>query len=610
MSLMDRLLKKTKDYIGFRELLFRLSSLNNEPLYAVVTHLLHYDFGGMTFYNIDADYKITRSASYEFANIIGFLEEIQGSLSLTDEDWVWTHPTSLDELSEYSRRAITTTVSKTMHCFFKKSDLLSFEPLNGLLHFESEEIENPIDKIIEENDRKYISVTKYVNDLGKGKSIGSGKPLKITVKYILENIPLNEVNLYKLKGTNYLLVSQASDFKYKNATDILQSVYDILDDEQTGTVSSDREPFEGFYFNYSQVRDLTSIAFKTVAKKQMIHLDKQPSTNSPKSLDNSSVINNLGENQRLLTTYALFTPEDLTCLLIDENPACISHNDNYLRHHHMVSNAIDAKLLTLNDEGKILAGQAKTWLASHGFFYKGFNDVTLTYADQLAEVEEEAIAANVKILNLTAKLEDRELDSIIHNHTAHKFLLSDARATIDQLSKENTELRASKKIEANQQKQDDEVSDQTVVKLKKMTADYEELRSKYESINTQNQELVEKLDLASKKIKELNEPDNDNDNEQLSDNTAKDYQVTIGILLELLQTSRGFDKEGKANRAPFLTQNDIITAITDQMIPNQGKTKIGTRFANSNAALAGAKKKREDRLDLADKINRKAASSN
>lgn len=229
-----------------------------------------------------------------------------------------------------------------------------------------------------------------------------------------------------------------------------------------------------------------------------------------------------------------------------------------------------------------------------------------------AEIREEAIEANVKILNLTAKLENAELDSIIHSHPAHKLLLSDAQTTIDQLSKGNAEPHANKEMSTSQSKYNNEVSDQTVEKLKKMTADYEELSSKYESINTQNQELVKKLDLASKKIKELNEPDNDNDNdaEQLSDNTAKDYQVTIGILLELLQTSRGFDKEGKANRAPFLTQNDIITAITDQMIPNQGKTKIGTRFANSNAALAGAKKKREDRLDLADKINRKAASSN
>lgn len=446
MSLIDRLIEPINDYISFRDFIFHLSSANHEPLYEVVTYLLHHDLDTLDFYNIDTSYKIIKFAPDEFDTVTEFLKEIQKALSFSHEEWVWVGKESLDELRDQDRRALTDAVSKAMQCFFLKSDVLGFEPLNGLLHFESEERENPIDKRIEENDRKYILVTKYVNDLGKGKSIGSGKPLKITVEYILENIPLNEVDLYKLKGTNYLLVSQASEFKYKSATDILRSVYDVLDDEQTGTVSSDREPFEGFYFKYSQVPDLSSIVSKTVAKKQMIYLDKLSSTNSPKSLVNSSMINSLGENQRLLTTYALFTPEDLTCLLIDENPACISHNDNYLRHHHMVSNAIDAKLLTLNNEGKILAEQAKTWLASHGFVYKGFNDNLM---DVTHSPNKESVAYQNRIAELEQQLADKKAEDRFGMGSPtveqgepkdSEQIISDFREQITQLTAENEKL--------------------------------------------------------------------------------------------------------------------------------------------------------------------------
>ena len=542
MRLMDRLLEQTKDYIGFRDLLFRLSSLNNEPLYGVITYLLHHEVDSMSFYNIDMNYKIIKFELNEFDTVRKFLEEIQNALSLTDEDWVWSNPASLDELSEYSRRAITTTVSKAMHCFFKKSDLLGFGSLNGLLHFEGsdaqhiakdETVENPVDRRMEDNRRKYIAVNDFVNNLSKGRSFkegggfGAGNPLRITLEEILEKNLLNDINLYKLRGTEYLLVSQTDDFKYKNSADILRSIYNILDDDQTGTVKSDREPFEDFYFAYSEVLHMIDSDFKTLEKESSIHIDKQSSTNNPKSLDSSSVINNLGANQRLLATYALFTPEDLTCLLIDENPACISHNDNYLRHHHMVSNAVDAKLLTLNDEGKILAEQAKIWLASHSFVYKGFNDGTLTYADQLAEMKEKAIAANVKILNLTAKLEDAELDSIIHSHPAHKSLLSDAQATIEQLSKENAELRANKEASTSQPKYDDKVSDQTVEKLKKMTADYEELSLKYERINTQNKELLDKT--------EQHQQDNNEELIQHWEAERKKYQSKIEDLETVIE---------------------------------------------------------------------------
>ena len=60
MSLIDKLIEPTKKYISFRDFLFHLSSSNNEPLYEVVTYLLHHDLNSIGFYNIDTDYKIIK----------------------------------------------------------------------------------------------------------------------------------------------------------------------------------------------------------------------------------------------------------------------------------------------------------------------------------------------------------------------------------------------------------------------------------------------------------------------------------------------------------------------------------------------------------------------
>lgn len=118
-----------------------------------------------------------------------------------------------------------------------------------------------------------------------------------------------------------------------------------------------------------------------------------------------------------------------------------------------------------------------------------------------------------------------------------------------------------------------------------------------------------KLDLAQGKIEELGRlASND---KQLSDNTANDYQVTIGMLLELLRTPKGFDKEGKPNEPIFRTQTAIVEAVMSQLMPNHAKTKVSERFTASMAALNKAKRGRDDELEhkatLAAKIKGKTS---
>ena len=79
------------------------------------------------------------------------------------------------------------------------------------------------------------------------------------------------------------------------------------------------------------------------------------------------------------------------------------------------------------------------------------------------------------------------------------------------------------------------------------------------------------------------------DTDELSDNTAKSYLTTIGLLLELLTTPKGIDKDGKPNNALY-NQTAIITTIADQKIRGQGKTIIGERLTLSARKLADARK--------------------
>ncbi len=81
-------------------------------------------------------------------------------------------------------------------------------------------------------------------------------------------------------------------------------------------------------------------------------------------------------------------------------------------------------------------------------------------------------------------------------------------------------------------------------------------------------------------------------NEQLDDNTAKDYLTTIGLLLELLQRKpKGFNKDGTDLPALFPSQAKIIEAIDEQAITNHRYGKVEKRFGNANKALADTRKR-------------------
>ncbi|WP_201554473.1 coiled-coil domain-containing protein [Psychrobacter sp. 72-O-c] len=191
MSLVDRLIEPTKNYINFRDFIFHLSSVNNEPLYEVVTYLLHHNLNNIGFYNIDTDYKIIRFDSYEFNSVTEFLEEIQKALSFSAEEWIFNSSESLDELADNDRRKITNTVMKAVQSFLKKSELSSFEPLEGLLHFDSD-VNNDVTANLNNN-----SLASYLTEYNLPQVVA------LILNIDLSDITVNRNNSYINNKTDY-----------------------------------------------------------------------------------------------------------------------------------------------------------------------------------------------------------------------------------------------------------------------------------------------------------------------------------------------------------------------------------------------------------------------
>lgn len=123
-------------------------------------------------------------------------------------------------------------------------------------------------------------------------------------------------------------------------------------------------------------------------------------------------------SQRLLISYALFTPHQITCLLSNDNPAYSHNDDKYNAYKDMVSNAIEAKALNpINDKEQIPAEQVKSWLACYNFIIRGFNDnlpndtdkipaptVTQTDPPNNDQLTKELAAAKAQVADLESQL--------------------------------------------------------------------------------------------------------------------------------------------------------------------------------------------------------------
>ncbi|PKG35324.1 hypothetical protein [Psychrobacter sp. Sarcosine-3u-12] len=111
---------------------------------------------------------------------------------------------------------------------------------------------------------------------------------------------------------------------------------------------------------------------------------------------------NLGGYQREVINLVSYIPEQIICLMTNDDPARINRDDKYQAYWDMISTALDANELTpINDKEEIRPEQVKAWLAKCGFIYKNFNEyLTIEQSVQneelqkrIAEPEQEEVDA-------------------------------------------------------------------------------------------------------------------------------------------------------------------------------------------------------------------------
>ena len=82
----------------------------------------------------------------------------------------------------------------------------------------------------------------------------------------------------------------------------------------------------------------------------------------------------LGENQKLIRYFEIFTPHDLACFIVDYNPAYNQNDDDFNKAYLLVNKAVSAGVLKPNAQNEIPKEQVKEYLKSLDWIYKGFND--------------------------------------------------------------------------------------------------------------------------------------------------------------------------------------------------------------------------------------------
>ncbi|MGE6390451.1 hypothetical protein ACQKDP_07655 [Psychrobacter pacificensis] len=146
MSLLDKFIERKKDYILTKDLLTNLSGMNNKPLYEIVNYLLCCDLNKLSFYYIDSSYRIEKVNSDREDHINDFLEVIKEAIRLgehKDEALIYGNNDDLEKFSHFVRDRIRKVIDCRNNYYFNKTELLNFEPLDGLLHFDINDIPLP-----------------------------------------------------------------------------------------------------------------------------------------------------------------------------------------------------------------------------------------------------------------------------------------------------------------------------------------------------------------------------------------------------------------------------------------------------------------------------------
>ena len=288
--------------------------------------------------------------------------------------------------------------------------------------------------------------------------------------FLFKNSPIGELD--KLDDLDDLKYSQIDFDDVRFSRNELIAVFDIKQEKRTA-----QNEFDFYLGTMDAIKERASAAISSESELS------------------------LARNQKILASYALFTPHHIACFLSNENPAYEqSNNIYYCSYLDMVKNAIEANVLKpINEKEQISAEQVKEWLANNNFVYKGFNDDTPTYAEQLAEMKEEGVAANVKVLNLTDKLDSLELDNMIKTLKVNELNVSSKKdkKRIAELEQQLAQKEANASfmmgaptVEQGEPRNSEQIISDLKKQIKQLTADHDQAQISIA-------ELKEQLNTAS-----------------------------------------------------------------------------------------------------------------
>lgn len=413
MSLIERLIEPTKEYICFRDFLCHLSGSNDSPLYEVVTYLLNKDLNQIGFYYIDTDYKIIEPDFRDLDMVHSFLEKVQSAVVFS-ANWVFSGSESLEQLNPNDRIILTNTVWEHAHHHFKKADLLSFEPLDGLLHFDNinnkeSKTKEPTQQEIGKYQRLLITYSLFTPDqvvcllidenpacISHNDEYHACCDMVSTALDANELTPINEK--YQIKAEQVKAWFTKCGFIFTGFNDKIDQSSQQLIDVQENIVP--------LATDYDDIQAPSIIYPAEPPKDIKVHTD-------------------LGEYQKELITYDVFTPNQIICLILNYPPNSSSSDRQFISYMIWIDSGIKSDELTTfkdeehNDEQLITAQQVKVWLARNNYIYEGFNDnipadpveqvrqLTAQLTDAQATIDQlntDCSNAQIDIANLTSQL--------------------------------------------------------------------------------------------------------------------------------------------------------------------------------------------------------------
>lgn len=130
---------------------------------------------------------------------------------------------------------------------------------------------------------------------------------------------------------------------------------------------------------------------------------------------------NLGSYQRELINLVSYSPEQIICLMTNDDPARINRDEKYRVYWDMVSTALDANELTpINEKEEIRAEQVKAWLAKRGFIYKNFNDRIMSDTDNINRSSQQLMDTQENIAPFVTKYDKpQSVENVHYEHTVY-----------------------------------------------------------------------------------------------------------------------------------------------------------------------------------------------